>query len=128
MESTSTIDRLVKATAKQVGGKDALKEMAQDVCIHGAAGGFHGFVYYHETALFFLKNKALIVEMAQEMADSLGEPLIGMIKSFSCLDATEEEIGKTIYGTKKNCDQMVANALAWFCLEEVARHLTDNDN
>ena len=125
MEST-TIDRLVKATAKQVGGKDALREMARDVCVHGAAGGFHGFAYYHETALFFLKNKALIVKMAQEMADSLGEPLIGMIKNFNCLDATEEEIGQTLYGTRRNCDRFVANALAWFTLEEVARHLTDN--
>ena len=126
MESTSTIDRLVKATAKQVGGKDALRKMAQDVCNHGAQGGFHGFIYYHETEKFFLKNKALIVEMAQEMADSLGEPLIGMIKNFNCLDATEEEIGQTLYGTRRNCDRFVANALAWFTLEEVARHLTDN--
>ena len=126
MKSTSTIAKLVQATARQVGGKNALEEMAQDVCTHGAAGGFHGFIYYHETEKFFLKNKALIVEMAQEMADSLGEPLIGMIKNFNCLDATEEEIGLTLYGTKRNCDQMVANALAWFCLEEVSRHLTDN--
>ena len=126
MESTSTIDRLVKATAKQVGGKNALKEMAQDVCIHGAAGGFHGFIYYHETEEFFLKNKALIVEMAQEMADSIGESLTAMIQGFSCLDATEEEIGKTLYGTRRTVDRFVANALAWFTLEEVARHLTDN--
>lgn len=122
----STIAKLVKATAKQVGGKDALNKMAEDVCSHGAAGGFHGFIYYHETTEFYLKNKTLIIEMAQEMADSLGEPLIEMIKSFNCLDATEEEIGKTLYGTKKNCDQIIANALAWFTLEEVARHLTDN--
>ena len=126
MESTSTIDRLVKATARQVGGKNALKEMAQDVCIHGAAGGFQGFIYYHETEEFFLKNKALIVEMAQEMADSIGESLTAMIQGFSCLDATEEEIGKTLYGTRRTVDRFVANALAWFTLEEVARHLTDN--
>lgn len=122
----STIDKLTKAVSKQVGGKKSLKEMAEDVCSHGAEGGFHGFIYYHETQNFYLKNKALIIEMAQEMADSIGEPLIAMIKAFRCLDATEEEIGKTLYGNKKTCDQMVANALAWFCLEEVARHLTDN--
>ena len=126
MESTNTIDRLVKATAKQVGGKNALKEMAQDVCIHGAAGGFHGFIYYHETEEFYLKNKTLIVEMAQEMADNLGTSLTAMIQGFSCLDATEEEIGKTLYGTRKTVDRFVANALAWFTLEEVARSLVDN--
>jgi hypothetical protein len=119
-----TIAKLTKAVNKQTGGN--LKEIAQDVCNHGANSGFSGFIYYHETEAFYLKNKSLIVEMAKEMADSLGEPLIGMIQGFNCLDATEEEIGQTLYGNKKNCDQMVANALAWFALEEVARNLTDN--
>ena len=126
MKSTSTIAKLVQATARQVGGKDALRKMAQNVCNHGAAGGFHGFIYYDETEEFFLKNKALIVEMAQEIADNLGTSLTAMIQGFSCLDATEEEIGKTLYGTRRTVDRFVANALAWFTLEEVARHLTDN--
>ena len=121
----STIDKLTKAVSKQVGGKKSLKEMAENVCTYGASGGFHGFIYYHETTKFFIKNKALIISMIKETADSLGESPIKMIASFNCLEATEEEIGKTLYGTKKDIDANVANALSWFALEEVCRALTD---
>jgi hypothetical protein len=48
-----------------------------------------------------------------------------MVKSFRSLDSTLSEIGCTLYGTKRQHDTIVANALAWYAAEEVARSFVD---
>lgn len=109
-------------------GRDSL----QDVYNHGADSGFSGFTYYHETSAFYARHKAAINELAQEMADSLGEDVIEMIKIFNCIkgDFSTAEIAKTMYGRRtekeKNDLCQIDNALAWFALEEVAREVCDN--
>lgn len=118
---------LTRAVAKQCGGFDSLKEMAPDICNHGADGGFSGFIYCSDTTEFYAKNRTEILDLAKEMAADLGENLIGLVKGFNCLKhSTEEEIGITLYGNKSQHDTQVANALAWFALEEICRELTDN--
>jgi hypothetical protein len=122
-----TTTKLTRAVAKQIGGMDSLKEIAQDVCNHGADVGFHGFIYYSDTTAFYKKNKAAIIELVAEMAQDLGETAIALVKGFNCLkSSTEEEIATTLYGKPSQHDQTVANALAWFALEEVCRTITDN--
>ena len=50
-----------------------------------------------------------------------------MVQGFNCLgkDYTMTEIGRTLYGNKSQHNTYVANALAWFALEEVANAYAD---
>jgi len=119
--------QLVRAVVKQVGGWDSFKEIAADVMKHGADAGFSGFIYYKDTCDFYAKNRENIYALASEMASSMGEEVVGMVKSFRCLnDSTEVEVGATLFGNKAKHDTHVANALAWFALEEVCRSYADN--
>lgn len=119
---------LIRAVVKQLGGWQEFKERASDVTNHGASGGFSGFIYYTDTLAFYAKNRTYIVDLCQSMSDELGEDMLSMIRSFNCLgkDSTSiDEVGRTLFGTKRTHDTQVANALAWFALEEVARSYVD---
>ena len=100
----------------------------KDVANNGADGGFTGFAYHTDTTKFFKKNKAIILQHAEDLAKDLGERVTQMISNFRCLngDFSEDEIGKVIYGNWKDDDThvVIANALAWFALEEIAYKLT----
>jgi hypothetical protein len=121
-----TISKLTRAVAKQVGGMETLKNIAADVCNHGADAGFNGFIYYSDTANFYQKNKPVILELLAEMAADMGESSIALVKSFNCVQATEGEIGATLYASKAHHSTNVSNALAWFALEEICRSITNN--
>ena len=116
--------KLKNAVIKQLGDVESL----HDVASHGASGGFSGFIYYSETCKFFKQNRAEIVALCKEMADEFGQDVISFIAGFNCLtdDAeTRDEIGRAIYGRMKTKDCVVANALAWFALEETANEYTN---
>jgi hypothetical protein len=121
---TSGIDpKLVRAVIRQTG----LENLA-DIAAHGIDGGFSGFVYYSETVPFFKRNKAEIVRLVESMADSLGEKPIDMVAAFGCLkgDDWTPSIARCLYGGRvTDDDTTVANALAWFAGEEVARAFED---
>ena len=112
--------------------EEELMDTLQDICSYGASSGFGSFIYYSDTCKFFMDNKREIIELAQEMAESMGEDIISMIAGFVCLRAYcqdregKDEIGRAIYGTPEEDDTQVINALTWFALEEVARFVTDN--
>ena len=91
---------VVRATVRQAGGWESFKEMAADVSNHGANGGFRGFIYYNETVPFSTRNKAGLLEMAQNMADELGEPLYEMIGGFNCLKISEGEAAEAIHNPR----------------------------
>ena len=127
--------KLVRSTIRQLAGKDSL----QDIANHGIDGGFHGFVYYTDTVAFYKRNRKLIVAAIEEMADQLGEDPITMVENFNCLRVSSpdhygsdysqaqhkhdlhSEVIRTLYGRMREDDTQVANALAWFAGEEVAR-------
>lgn len=122
--------KLVKAVIRQLGcDKNEAKDVLHDVTVIGADGGFHGFIYYTETEKFFRANKKEIVAHAEELADGIGESTLNMIQGFNCLgkDFSLDEIGRTIYGPWKDDEahQMIANAMSWFALEEVANYITE---
>jgi len=94
------------------------REILSDVASYGAQNGFSGFIYYTDTVSFFKENKAEIIELVTDLNDELGEDVIAFIQSFRCLDATVDEIGRTIWSN--DTDTFVANALAWFALESLA--------
>lgn len=120
---------LIRATIRQIGGFDEFKERAEDICNHGAAGGFAGFTYYTDTVKFTKANKKAIVDACSQMADDLGESgAIALIAGFNCLKGeTQEDIADGLYNPRSDNRQMVYNALAWFALEEVARSWVDQE-
>ena len=128
----SSIDaKLIRAVARQSGGWTSFQEMAPDIANHGIAnhgiaGGFSGWIYYKDTCQFYEKNQSTIVKLVEYQSDEFGyQSAQDMIKGFRCLDATLSEIGYTLYGNKRQHDATIANALAWFAAEEVARSFVD---
>jgi hypothetical protein len=123
----SSIDaKLIRAVVRQSGGWQSFQESAPDITNHGISGGFSGWIYYTETCEFYAKYQALIVELVERQSDEFGySSAQDMVKSFRSCDATLSEIGYTLYGTKRQHDTQVANALAWFAAEEVARSFVD---
>jgi hypothetical protein len=131
---------LIRAVIRQMGGFESFKESAPDICAHGIDGGFNGFIYHVDTVAFYGRNRAAINAMAASMASELGEGgAIELIGSFNCLssrsqkpgsyarvpDYTADEVGATMYGAKARMDTQIANALAWFAAEEIARAYCD---
>ena len=125
IEKSNLPEDLIRQVVRQIGGWDSFKEHARDVSMYGANCGFAGFIYYTDTCRFYAVNRDAILEAVRDMCDGLGEEPIQFVRSFNCLDATESEVGLTLYGSKKQHDTQVANALAWFALEEVARAFDD---
>lgn len=118
--------KLINAVIDRVG-----VDSMEDIINHGIDSGFNGFVYYSDTVAFWNKYKKDIMKLAEDMAGDVGENIMEMIGGFGCLKYydyktskwTDTEgqtaIGQTIYGGKT--DDEVANAMAWFAAEEVAR-------
>lgn len=117
---------LIRAVIRQSGGWSDFQEKAPDITNHGIVGGFSGWIYYTETCEFYAKNQSLIVELVESQTYDYGyQSAQDMVKDFRYLDATLSEIGCTLYGNKRQHDIQVANALAWFAAEEVARSFAD---
>jgi hypothetical protein len=118
-------ETLKRAVIRQIGNKESLR----DVMNHGAAGGYPGFTYYVDTIAFYRRQKANIIQLAEELAADLGVDVLRMVAEFNCLrnDYTQSEVAKVMYGPWKDDDAhvMIANALAWFAAEEVARDIYD---
>ena len=118
-------EQVIRAVVRQAGGWESFTSMADDVTNHGAGGGFSGFVYYSDTCKFATSHKSIILDMAKQMADDLGEPLYKMIGGFNCLKISEGEAAEAIHNSRSEERTNVMNALAWFALEEVCRSYAD---
>ena len=123
--------KLENSVIRQLGltRKDAdLIPTLNDIVNHGIGGGFSGFIYYTETIRFFKKNRTVIVDLVREMAQDFGQNPVDMVAGFNCLTddfETREEIARALYGRLRSDDTQVANALAWFAAEEVARSIVE---
>lgn len=124
--------KLQNAVIRQLGytkNDPELLGTLEDISNHGISGGFSGFIYYADTIKFFKANRKAIVELVREMAQDFGQDPIELVAGFNCLTndfETREEIARALYGRLASDDTQVANALAWFAAEEVARSMTDN--
>jgi hypothetical protein len=138
LEDRGIPKRLGMAVVRQLGYSNPpnLKEdneasgTLSNISNHGIDGGYCGFIYYTDTNEFYRKNKKAIVEMAEEMADSLGENVIEMVCGFNCFKGgthqerreLQAEVARALYGRSKQDGYWnVPNALAWFAGEEVAK-------
>jgi len=101
------------------------RESLEEVCRHGASGGFAGFTYYTDTVAFFKAHKGDILSLAKQQADDFGQGMLEMIQSFNCVgkDYSMDEIGEALYSGRGESSTFIRNAMAWYALEEVAREL-----
>jgi hypothetical protein len=121
---------LTRAVLRSLGGRD--DGQLEDIARHGADAGWPGFTYYSDTVAFFKAYRKDIAARVKAVAEEIGEQPVTVVSGFNCLrpasgpaDAeTLESIGRCLYGARlTNDDTQVANALAWFALEEIAREL-----
>lgn len=108
-------------------------------CSCGAGGGFGGFIYYYETWEFFRRNRSAIVAALQEMAESAGEGCaVDLVRGFNCFKDDKpsvDEVGRILWGEipaewseGSDIDEAgIANACAWFALEECANKWTEGE-
>ena len=108
-------------------------------CSCGAGGGFGGFIYYYETWEFFRRNRSEIVAALQEMAEAVGDGCaVDLVRGFSCFrgdQPTADEVGRLLWGEIPAewsegagiDNHNVANACAWFALEECANKWTEGE-
>ena len=129
VENSNIPARLVRAVIRQMGGWEAFKQSAPDICRHGIDGGFNGFIYNHETEAFARRNRADIAKIARQQANDFGSGVFEMIRGFGCFKGdklTDDEIGQALYAGKQGEDSPnILNGLAWYAGEEVARAYCD---
>ena len=148
-----TLDELDRAVIAQLGGTcentangcaiddDAAETLANVCrCSCGAAGGFNGFIYYTETREFTAANRDAIRErLREQIAEGLftdengkARGVVGAVMSFSCFKGEdpaqiEEEAARVLFGPvaliRAGTFDLVANALAWGALEDLAFRL-----
>jgi hypothetical protein len=123
-------ESLKKAVLHQLGGGQEALNSIDDVANNGAGSGHPGFTYYTDTVNFYHKNKKAINQLAEEVAQDLGCDLLSMIKNFKCLndDFSEAAIAKVVFGKigSDDASTLIANAMSWFVLEEVANDIVAN--
>lgn len=114
--------KLINAVIRQLGGEQDI----EDINWHGIAGGYGGFIYYSDTHKFAMRNRKQIVELLEDMADELGEDVLGMISNFrvfrnSPMDADDRKNLYKYLGGGSPEHGRIKNAMAWFAAEEVCR-------
>lgn len=141
VKSATSAHPLAPAVLRQLGGGADAVQNAIDAFEHGADGGSPGFTYYSDTVAFFKRHRAAIVEAVESMAQDLGENPADMVAGFNCLGGRDRKphlngrehlaeylpsVSRCLYGGRLTEDDVnVANALAWFALEEVGRAIAD---
>lgn len=119
--------KLIRAVVRQIGGWESFTKSAHYVVDLGADAGYAGFIYYTDTCKFYVNNRKTINILVDDTAWALGTNSISMVRMFTCLGLvyTVDEVAQTLYGPRSQHQTQVANALAWFALEEVCRSYVD---
>jgi len=86
---------------------DELFSTMTDIMNHGAAGGFHGFIYYHDTVRFYDANEDAIWGALCDDAEDWGVTPMQMIAGFTIADQITDVLS-------------FKEALAWYALERAA--------
>lgn len=127
MSQTPTLASLTplqRAVIRRMGGGREAIETAIEAGRHGADAGWPGFTYYTDTVSFYKRHRSDIMDMLAEMADSMGETPSAVLAGFRCLrDAGIDDPMAVLANPRSDDYTTVANALAWFALEETGRAL-----
>jgi len=113
--------RLINAVISRIG-----KDSVEDVNNHGIDGGFSGFIYYADTHAFAMRHRKQIVQLLEELADSLGEEVVSMVSNFGVFRRSkmDKDDRKDLYlylGGGRPEQGAITNVMAWFAAEEVCR-------
>lgn len=123
IDNSSMSEKLVKATVRQFGGINVVKQVCQNVSNHGIDSGVSGFIYYTDTVKFTENNMKDIITFCRQMASELGTTLQEMLEGFKCLNSCDVILALV---DKDHEDRtQVINALAWFVGEELCRTASD---
>ena len=116
-------ESIIRAVVRSLRDKSYLSDIAN----HGVDGGFPGFTYYSDTVAFFRKHRKEITANLLTFADDMGEDPVKMVSSWRCVGPEfKTEVGQVVYGARLTDEHTtVANALAWYAVEEIARAMTD---
>ncbi len=116
---------LRNAVIKQSGGLESWNEDKQYIAEGQIMGGFHGWIYYHETCAFTEANEIEIKKLLNEKAEEFGISSAEMLSNFNCLnDVSVSEAEQYLMGLMGDDHELhtsIQNALAWFAAEETAR-------
>ena len=128
-ESLTSLDRRV---LRQLGGGPDAVESAKDAARHGADSGFNGFISTHDCVAFFKRNRAAILALLSESASDMGETASATLAGFMVFMRVHRDQRITdpmavLANTRHDDYDTVANALAWFALEETGRKLLDEE-
>lgn len=107
---------------------DELMTTLNDIQSHGIDGGFGGFIYYSDTVEFAEQNMDDIIDIARDMADSLGlDGPYSLIADFACLGDgyTADSVADAINKPEHEDRTQVLNAMAWFAAEEFAHYMIE---
>ena len=108
----------------QYGGFDVLAECHADVCNHGIDSGFNGWIATHDMVDFYAKHEKTILNFAKEYAKELGyEGLLEMVSEFNRIrgEYNLSEIAEGLYDPESEYHSTIAEMMAWFVAEEMAR-------
>lgn len=123
------ITDLAVSVARQLGSDDFddLLGTLHDVSRGGAAGGFPGFTYHRETVSFTEQNLPVLMSIAGEEIESIGEAttLSDFIAEFNCVDLSPKEVEAALFSREGDDWTTVANAISWWALEKVASDVID---
>ena len=114
--------RLINSVISQLGGIQDVENINR----YGIDGGYGGFVYYSDTHKFAMRNRSQIVELLEEIAESLGEDVIKMVSQFgvfrnSQMDSEDKRDLYKYLGGGRPEQGCITNVMAWFAAEEVCR-------
>ena len=128
----SSLTSLDRRVLRQLGGGSDAVESAKDAARHGADGGFNGFCYYTEAAAFFRRNRSAILALLSDSASDMGETSSATLAGFMVFMRVHRDQRITdpmaVLANPSHEDyDMVANALAWFALEECGRKLLSEE-
>lgn len=120
---SSWSESIIRAVVRSLGDKSCMSDIAN----YGADGGFPGFTYYSDTVAFFRKHRKEITNNLLALADDIGEDPVKLVCSWRCVGPNLKlEVGQVVYGARLTDEHTtVANALAWYAVEEIARAMTD---
>ena len=122
-------NQLEKAVVKQLGlsytDVEEFRGTMENIRNNGIDGGFHGFIYYEDTAQFATENLDEIMDLVKDYASIFSDDgayslIADLVFKDDIEDKNADDVVEAIRDTKSDDHLYVMNWLAWFAAENVA--------